>query len=266
MSKIRVTIWNENIHEAEPGLMGELCRQHYPHGIHNYLKEALAADDLEIRAVSLDMPEQGLPDSLIEDTDVLMWWGHVAHAKVNDELVAKLKARVLDGMGLIVMHSGHYSKIFKSLMGTTCSLHWREVGEKERVWRVARNHPITAGVPETFVIPHTEMYGESFDIPDDGKIIYASWYEGGNIFRSGVVFHRGNGKIFYFSPGHETFPIYHDPNVQRILGNAIRWVNPEAWRDPFTSRDENIAAGHETIYTENPLKNVDTSALHKAAK
>lgn len=259
--KIKVTIWNENVHETEQNALGDVCRQHYPHGIHNYLKDVLAADDLEIRAVSLDMPEQGMPDSLIQDTDVLLWWGHCAHARVEDALVDKLQKRVLDGMGLIVLHSGHYSKIFKRLMGTSCSLHWREVGEKERLWKVVRKHPITEGVPETFVIPHTEMYGESFDIPDDGKNIFISWYEGGNVFRSGVTFLRGNGRIFYFSPGHETYPIYHDKNVQRVIASAIRWANPQSMRDVWV---ENIPEGDEVITTPNPLADIDTSALHKA--
>lgn len=263
MSKIKVTIWNENEHEKDPGKLGEWIRQYYPNGIHNYLKDALAADDLEIRAVSLDMPEQGLPDELINDTDVLIWWGHCAHAKVADSLVDKLQKRILDGMGLIVLHSGHYSKIFRRMMGTSCSLHWREIGEKERLWQVARNHPITQGVPETFVIPHTEMYGESFDIPDDGKIIYLSWYEGGNVFRSGVTFNRGDGKIFYFSPGHETFPIYHDANVQKILGNAIRWAAPVCGFRPVWN--ENFKEGHEPVASENPMKALDTSDLHKQA-
>ncbi len=260
MSKIKVTIWNENVHEREEGPVGDHIRTIYPEGIHNYLKGALAADDLEIRAVSLDMPEQGLPDALINDTDVLVWWGHVAHARVEDALVDKLQARVLNGMGLVVLHSGHYSKIFKRMMGTTCSLHWREVGEKERLWRIVRRHPITEGVPETFTLPHTEMYGESFDIPDDGKLIYISWYEGGNVFRSGVTFQRGNGRIFYFAPGHETFPIYHDANIQKILGNAIRWAAPENYREPW---NENIRVPHETVTSENPMAAIDTSALHK---
>ncbi|MCQ2397240.1 MAG: ThuA domain-containing protein [Lentisphaeria bacterium] len=261
MSKIKVTIWNEFVHEQEQNSLGDTVRQFYPNGIHNYLKEALQADDLEIRAVSLDMPEQGLPDELINDTDVLLWWGHCAHARVEDALVEKLARRVHEGMGLIVLHSGHYSKIFKRLMGTTCSLHWREVGEKERLWKVARRHPISEGVPETFTLPHTEMYGEGFDIPDDGKIIFMSWYEGGNVFRSGVTFLRGNGKIFYFAPGHETYPIYHDANVQKVISNAIRWAAPEFYRDP--NFVEQIPVPPETVYTDNPLANLDTSALHK---
>jgi len=257
---IKVTIWNENVHEREQNAVGDYIRKIYPNGIHQYLKDALKADDLEIRAVSMDMPQQGLPESLLEDTDVLMWWGHVAHDQVDDALVARIQARIHKGMGLIVMHSGHYSKIFKRMMGTTCSLHWREIGEKERVWRVApANHPIVQGVPETFVIPNSEMYGERFDIPDDGQDIFISWYEGGNIFRSGVLFQRGPAKVFYFSPGHETYPIYHDANVQKVLSNAIRFVAPTYLPD----WNENIAVPHETVTTPNPLADLDTSALHK---
>lgn len=261
MCKIKVTIWNENVHEKEENALGELIRSFYPAGIHVYLKEALRADDLEIRAVSLDMPQQGLPDEVLNDTDVLLWWGHCAHQQVEDALIDRIQYRVLHGMGLIVLHSGHLSKIFRRLMGTACRLHWRDVGEKERLWCVASHHPITRGVPETFVLPHSEMYGERFDIPDDGKIIFMSWYEGGNVFRSGVTFVRDSGKIFYFSPGHEAYPIYHDANIQRILANAIRWAAPEEGihEDRITPMPE----ASEKIVSENPLHMLDTTELHK---
>jgi len=261
MRKIKVTIWNEFVHERQEGPLGDYIRQFYPEGIHVYLKNALSADDLEIRAVSLEQPEQGLPDALLNDTDVLMWWGHCAHDKVNDELVGKIADRVSYGMGLLVLHSGHLSKIFRKLMGTRCRLRWREVGERERLWVVAPNHPIAEGVPETFALPHSEMYGEPFDIPDDGKIIFSSWYEGGNTFRSGVTFLRDQGKIFYFSPGHETYPIYHDANIQKILSNAIRWAAPKAMTSPrVTCQKESL----EKIETENPMEALDTTALHKS--
>jgi len=216
---------------------------------------------LQITAVSLDMPEQGLPDSLLEETDVLVWWGHCAHDRVADSLVDKIQERVHRGMGLICLHSAHFSKIFKRMMGASCSLHWREVGEKERVWTVAPYHPIAQGIPESFVIPHSEMYGECFEVPEDGRIIFMSWYEGGNVFRSGLTFQRDNGKIFYFSPGHETYPIYHDENVQHIIANAIRWAAPEAIQPP---RVMWMPEPPEKVYSENPLNKLDTSALHKA--
>lgn len=262
MKKINVTIWNEYVHEQETGAVGDWIRTFYPCGIHNTLAENLKADDLEITPVSLDMPSQGLPDEVLNNTDVLVWWGHCAHAKVADELVAKIHYRVLHGMGLIVLHSGHLSKIFCKLMGTQCRLRWREVGEKERVWTVDTSHPITFGVPETFVIPHTEMYGEPFNIPDDGKIVFMSWYEGGNVFRSGVTFQRDAGKIFYFSPGHEAYPIYHDENVVKVIGNAIRWAAPVngVLADRVTFQGD----APEKVYSENPLKDINTAELHQS--
>ena len=148
----------------------------------------------------------------------------MAQIDVPDELVAKIQRRVLEGMGLIVLHSGHFSKIFRALMGTTCALRWREAGERERLWNIAPNHPITQGVGQYIELPHVEMYGERFDIPDDGKIIFISWYEGGDVFRSGVAFERGHGKIFYFSPGHESFPIFYEPKILKVIGNAVRWA------------------------------------------
>ena len=261
MTKIKVTIWNEFVHERSEGKLGDYVRQIYPDGIHNFLKTALQADDLELRAVSLDMPEQGLPDTLLNDTDVLIWWGHCAHGQVEDSLVDRIKYRVLHGMGLIVLHSGHMSKIFRRMMGTACRLRWREVGEKERLWVVDPTHPVAQGLPETFVVPHSEMYGERFDIPDDGKIVFMSWYEGGNVFRSGVAFQRDYVKIFYFSPAHETYPIYHDANIQKVLANAIRWAAPVngVLEDRVTPQPE----APETIASENPMQALDTSEIHK---
>ena len=261
MDKLHVTIWNEHVHEKQEGPLGEQIRRIYPDGIHKCLAAALAAPDLEIRTATLEEPAQGLPQEVLENTDVLMWWGHCAHAKVEDALVDRIQERVLSGMGLVVLHSGHMSKIFRRMMGTRCRLRWREVGEKERVWCVAPGHPIAKGVPETFTLPHTEMYGEPFDIPDDGKLVFASWYEGGNVFRSGVAFVRDQGRIFYFSPGHETYPIYHDANVQKILANAVRWAAPVNGIFPprVTSNPDSL----EEIRTPNPFAKIDTSSLHK---
>ena len=200
------------------------------------------------------------PDELLNRTEVLLWWGHCAHDRVADELVEKIRLRILSGMGLIVLHSGHYSKIFRRMMGTSCRLRWREVGEKERLRVVATGHPIVEGVPETFALPHSEMYGERFDLPDDGKIIFMSWFEGGDVFRSGMLFQRDAGKIFYFSPGHETYAIYHDANIQRVIANAIRFVAPAAILPP---RVTPCPEPSEPIRTPNPLSSIDTSALHQ---
>ena len=222
MEKIRVTIWNEFRHEKSSAAVAEV----YPEGLHRTIGKYLEADDLEIRYASLDEPDHGLSDEVINSTDVMIWWGHIAHGEVRDDIVEKVHKRVLEGMGMIILHSGHFSKIFRRLMGTTCALKWREVGEFERLWNIAPYHPIAQGIGEYFEIPHEEMYGERFDIPEDGKIIFISNFEGGNVFRSGVAFDRGYGKVFYFQPGHETYPTYHQKEVIQVISNAVRWAKP----------------------------------------
>lgn len=218
---IRVTIWNENVHDKEPNV-----QQVYPLGIHGTLAAYLqTVDGLEVRTATLDQPECGLPDEVLETTDVMIWWGHVAHEKVPDELARKVQERVLKGMGLIVLHSGHYSKPFRLLMGTTCSLRWRE-GDQERVWCMNPGHPITEGVPATFDLEAEEMYGEHFDIPAPDELVYGGWFRGGEMFRSGCCWYRGAGKVFYFQPGHETYPTYHNPHVLKIIENAVKWARP----------------------------------------
>ncbi len=224
--KIRVTVWNEGRHEKENKKIAEL----YPQGIHG----AIAADleksaELEVRTATLDDPDQGLPDAVLQTTDVLIWWGHRAHREVQDALVEKIQLRILSGMGLIVLHSGHYSKIFKRMMGTYCSLKWRDIGEKERLWNLAPGHPVTAGIGDYFEIPKEEMYGERFDIPEPDQLIFVSWFAGGEVFRSGCTWERGQGRIFYFRPGHESYPTYHDSNVLKVIGNAVRWAKPRVW-------------------------------------
>lgn len=221
-SRIRVTIWNEFRHEKKnPAVM-----KVYPEGLHMAIGKGITADDLDIRYAWLDQPENGLTQEVVDNTDVMLWWGHCAHGEVQDEIVKRVHKRVLEGMGLIVLHSGHFSKIFKAVTGTTCALKWREAAEKERLWNIEPSHPITQGIGEYFELANTEMYGERFDIPQDGKIIFISWFEGGEVFRSGVTFERGHGKIFYFRPGHETYPIYYNETVLKVIGNAVRWAKP----------------------------------------
>ncbi len=220
---IKVTVWNEYRHEKTNKDIAKL----YPEGMHgtiaNYLK---AQPHTEVRTATLDEPEHGLTDEVLKDTDVLTWWGHMAHGEVDDAVVNRVYDRVLDGMGLIVLHSAHFSKIFRKLMGTTCNLKWREIGEKERLWVVEHGHPIADGIGEYIEIPHTEMYGERFDIPQPDTLVFISWFAGGEVFRSGCCYHRGRGKVFYFRPGHETLPIYHHEGVLRVIANAVRWAAP----------------------------------------
>ena len=220
-SKIRVTVWNEFVHEQK----NEKVRQIYPDGMHRTIAAFLSKQpDLAVKTATLQEPEHGLTEEVLAETDVLTWWGHVAHGEVKDEVAKRVQRRVLEGMGLIVLHSGHFSKIFKLLMGTNCSLKWREAAEKERLWNIAPGHPITEGFGEYFEIPNVEMYGERFDIPEPDKLIFISWFEGGEVFRSGCCFERGHGRIFYFRPGHETYPIFHNPDVQKVITNAVRWA------------------------------------------
>jgi trehalose utilization protein len=227
MSKpIQVTVWNEFRHEQS----NEKVRKIYPRGIHKVIAGHLNKQEgIKARTATLDEPDHGLSDKVIHSTDVLLWWGHQAHGEVRDDIVDKLQARVLEGMGLIALHSGHHSKIFRRLMGTNCHLRWREANEKERLWVIEPSHPIAEGLGDYFEIPHVEMYGERFDIPTPEKIIFISWFEGGEVFRSGCTWQRGHGNIFYFRPGHETYPIYHDANVLRVITNAVRWAAPRAF-------------------------------------
>ncbi len=221
-NSLRVTIWNEYRHERSDPRVAAV----YPDGIHVALANSLAAAGYTVRTATLDEPEHGLTEAVLAETDVLTWWGHMAHGEVSDEIVARVHQRVLEGMGLVVLHSGHFSKIFKRLMGTTCDLKWREIGERERLWVVAPGHPIVEGIGEYFEIPQEEMYGEFFDIPAPDELVLVSWFQGGEVFRSGCCYHRGQGKIFYFRPGHETYPSYHQPEVQRIIANGVRWAAP----------------------------------------
>ncbi|QHW35510.1 trehalose utilization protein ThuA (plasmid) [Paenibacillus rhizovicinus] len=226
---IRVTIWNEFLHEKIHKAVSDV----YPDGIHAAIAAGIGEADLEIGTATLEQQEHGLSEEALNRTDVLIWWGHMGHEKVEDAIVHRVHQRVLDGMGLIVLHSGHFSKIFKALMGTTCDLKWREADEKERIWTVDPAHPIAAGVPEHFTLEREEMYGEHFDIPAPDELIFVSWFEGGEVFRSGCTFHRGQGKIFYFRPGHESYPTYYDGNVLKIIRNAVRWAAPSGAAKPM---------------------------------
>lgn len=220
---IKVTVWNEFRHEKKD----EKVKAIYPDGMHvviaGYLKNQ---PGIEAKTATLDEPEHGLTEEVLNNTDVLIWWGHCAHDDVNDEIVDRVQRRVLAGMGLIVLHAGHNSKIFKRLMGTNCSLKWRVADERERLWNVAPGHPITKGIGEFIEIEKEEMYGEHFDIPEPDKLIFVSWFEGGEVFRSGCCWDRGLGRIFYFRPGHETYPAFHNQDVLKVIANAATWASP----------------------------------------
>lgn len=251
MSRIRVTVWGENVHERKSAVV----RGVYPQGMHQCIADALnAAGGIEAGTATLDQPDHGLPPGRLEETDVLIWWGHAAHGEVRDEIVERVTQAVWSGMGAIFLHSAHFSKLFKRLMGTPCNLTWREAGERERLWLTSRNHPIAAGLPDHFELEHEEMYGEPFGIPDPMETVFVSWFQGGEVFRSGVTYKRGAGKVFYFRPGHETYPTYHDANIQRVIANAVRWAHNPAPRlaDPSAAPNIPVETALEPITERGP--------------
>jgi trehalose utilization protein len=252
---IRTVVWNEFVHERENPVVREI----YPQGIHGTIAAALATDpEIEAGTATLDEPEHGLPADRLDVTDVLLWWGHKAHGAISDDVVARVARRVHEGMGLIVLHSGHFSKIFIRLMGTPCSLRWREAGERERLWAVNRSHPILRGLGDRIELPSEEMYGEPFLVPEPLETVLISWFEGGEVFRSGLTYQRGAGRVFYFRPGHETYPTYHDATVQALLRNAVHWAhNPaEPWRDVADAPNVPADRAPEPITPKGP-------SLHK---
>ena len=239
----RVTVWNEYRHERESDVVADV----YPDGIHAVVADALREAGHEVRTATLDEgPDHGLTESVLDDTDVLVWWGHAAHDEVRDEVVDRVHERVLDGTGLIVLHSAHYSKIFKRLMGTSCSLKWREAAERERLWTIEPSHPIADGIGEAIELDEAEMYGERFDVPAPDTLVFTSWFEGGEVFRSGCCYRRGSGKVFYFRPGHETYPIYYDEDIRQVLRNAVEWAEPDDGPTPEFGNAE-------------PIEEIDTS-------
>lgn len=239
---VRVTIWNE--YHAEQVV--DASKNLYPYGMHQVIADHLTSQGFETQTATLEQPEHGLTEDILNNTDVLTWWGHLRHADVDSAIVDRVQRRVLSGMGLIVLHSGHESKVFQRLMGSSCDLKWREANEKERIWVANPGHPITKGLGAFFEIPGEEMYGEPFIVPEPDELVFISWFEGGEVFRSGCCYRRGNGKIFYFRPGHETYPTYYQPEVMQVITNAVLWAAP--------SEGANIPKERNHIVPLEPIK------------
>ena len=219
---IKVSVYNEFLHEQN----NESIRAVYPEGIHGEIKKFLESDEIAVKTYTLETVED-LTEEALADTDVFIWWGHMAHHKVPDEVAQRVQQAVLKGMGMIFLHSGHHSKPFRLLMGTTCNLTWREDGDYERVWVVKPSHPIAKGLGRFIYLPKEETYGEPFDVPEPLETVFIGGYEGGEVFRSGLTYRRGNGKIFYFQPGHESNPTFKIPEVQTVIRNAVYWAKPD---------------------------------------
>lgn len=228
-----ITVWNEFVHEQA----SDAVAAHYPDGIHETLRTVLTEGDrdVSVRTATLeDGPEHGLTEDVLAETDVLTWWGHAAHDEVDDAVARRVQEAVIDGMGFVALHSSHHSKPFERLMGTSCNLKWDEAAERERVWITDPAHPVAAGLPESFELEPVEMYGEYFDIPQPDATVFTSWFEGGEVFRSGCAYHRGRGRVFYFRPGHETYPVYHDETVRQVIRNACAWAADRGDRPSIT--------------------------------
>ena len=234
---LKVTIYNEFVHERSEQKVAEI----YPEGIHNAIKRGIEDAEISVKTVTLDSVSE-LTDQLLADTDVLIWWGHLHHGDVPDEVALRVKSAVLEGMGAIFLHSAHHSKPFKQLLGTSCNLNWREDDERELLWVTDPSHPITEGIDRFIHIPHEETYGEPFAIPEPDKTLFIANFEGGEVLRAGCCWQRENGKIFYFQPGHETYPIYYQKEILKVIKNAIKWAKP-CYRKPI-----------ECVHTTKPLE------------
>jgi len=247
---IRAVVWGENVHEKKSKIVADL----YPDGMHSCIADALVKGGINASTATLQDPEHGLPQSRLDETDVLIWWGHAAHGDVNDVVVERVADAVYGGMGLILLHSAHFSKIFKKLMGTPCNLTWREAGERERLWVTSRHHPIARGLSDHFELEQEEMYGEPFAVPEPLETVFVSWFQGGEVFRSGLTYRRGAGNVFYFRPGHEAYPTYYDANVQKVLINAVNWAaNPEIRiTDVHDAPNIDVAQALEPITARGP--------------
>ena len=251
---IRALVWNENVHERE----NEAVRAVYPNGIHAAVAAALGEGEedgiaIEVETATLDEPDHGLAAERLARTDVLLWWGHKAHGQMEDAAVERVCERVWQGMGFVALHSAHFSKPFRRLMGSPCALRWREAGERERLWVVNPSHPIAQGVGPCLELEHAEMYGEPFSVPEPEETVFVSWFQGGEVFRSGLAWRRGAGRVFYFRPGHETYPVYHHEGVRRVLRNAVRWArNPVAWPDVSEAPNVPMERAREPLVERGP--------------
>ncbi len=259
---LRVTVWGENVHEQKNRVVAEV----YPDTMHGTIAGFLnRAGGIAATTATLQEPEHGLTAERIAATDVLVWWGHAAHGDVADAVVDRVCDAVWGGMGMIFLHSAHFAKPFKRLMGAPCNLTWREAGERERLWVTSRSHPITAGLPDHFELEHEEMYGEPFGVPEPLETVFVSWFAGGEVFRSGLTWRRGAGNVFYFRPGHETYPTYHDANVQRVICNAVRWAHNPAMRiaDPHAAPNVPVDRALEPITERGPRLHHDGEAGYR---
>lgn len=217
-----VVVWSERTAPKEM----------YPNDVNAAIAEGLKGlAGWEVVTANIDEPGQGLGDELLKRTDVLIWWGHKRHQEVKDELVERIVRRVkAEGMGFIALHSSHFARPYRKLMGTACS--WGEYkadGTSAKVIVKAPQHPIAQGVKD-FELPKIERYGEPFAVPEPETVVLDGIYKkpDGNTEpgRMGLCWTIGKGRVFYLTPGHETYNDFFRPDIRQILRNAVEWAAP----------------------------------------
>lgn len=277
-SPVRVVVWDEQ----QPKQRGA-----YPNFLGNQIASYLKKQPgLSVKSVRMNDPEQGLSSEVLDNCDVLIWWGHRRQQEITPETGQALVERIRAGqLSLIALHSAHWSTPFMEAMNArsrddalaklpeadrgratfelihpfkdkykppkrddsptpraeystaadgapriklylpnSCFPAVRADGMPSHVTAVLPNHPIARGIPAKFTILHTEMYDEPFHVPAPDQVVFEEHWDAGEHFRTGMVWKLGRGKVFYFRPGHETYPVYFEPYPLKILDNAVRWL------------------------------------------
>ncbi|MDA1191131.1 MAG: ThuA domain-containing protein [Candidatus Poribacteria bacterium] len=215
MSPIRALCWSER---TEPLSV-------YPDGIDGAVADALKEIGVEVKTAKMDDPEHGLSEEVLAETDVLFWWSHIRNGDLSEDVNARVVKHVLArGMGFVPIHSALFAKPFQTILGCTGNIGgWDHNQAPENVYVIDQNHPIAEGLGAKFVLPETEMYVEPFDVPPPDELIFISSFSRGEVFRSGMTWYRGRGRIFYFRPGHETYKVLFEEPCRKVFQNAARW-------------------------------------------
>lgn len=225
--KKTVVVWSE----------GTAPKEIYPNDINGAIAEGLKASplmkDWDVVIAGIDDPDQRISDELLKKTDVLIWWGHKKHGDVKDALVDKIEKRVKEeGMGFIALHSAHFAKPNKRIMGTPCTFAAYVCDNKENVVSVAMpNHPICKGVAKTFTVANDERYSDPYAVPTPDAVPLTAIQVRNDGTKEeakmGFCWTVGKARMFYLQMGHETNPIYFDPEIRKVMANAVLWAAPK---------------------------------------
>ena len=276
--RIQVVVWDEQ---------QEKQKRAYPNYLGNHIASHLQKNEsLDVLSVNLNDPGQGLSDEVLENCEVMVWWGHVRHTEISLETSKKLIRRVKEGkLNLIFLHSAHWANPFIEAMnevvrhrvenkyaalGNKVEIEYayipdsnrftvpplgsivkpsiyerkfphgnvkvrvdmpscvfpfyRPDGKPSTLITLKPKHPIAQGIPSSFTIPETEMYDEPFHIPEPDEVIFEERWDAGEWFRSGALWQIGEGKVFYFRPGHELYKVFYEPLPLKIVENAVLWM------------------------------------------